>query len=118
MKTVMQYRSDAGNTFDNEHDAHKDDLLHWLCAAAGNDPIARQVAKRVDAELDTLAAIIAGMKRTATVAEPELPLGFKRLPDGRIAVTLPPDNFAGQHIRTVGDSIRDVDHYERFGTGR
>lgn len=72
MKEVKQFKSDSGVTFDNACDALKDDVRHWLIDAAGNDPIAKQVAQRISDDIETFAPMIAQLYECCPRREPEL----------------------------------------------
>ena len=62
MREITMYRSDSGKNFDTKAEALRDDLRHALCAAAGNDPIAKQVSDAIAEDIETFATLIIALR--------------------------------------------------------
>lgn len=72
MREVTMYRSESGKMHETAYEAHRDDLIFLLSGAAGNDPIARQVAEAICADIGTYHTLIAGLRDTNPAAPPKI----------------------------------------------
>ena len=71
MEKITAYKSDGGRTFDNEFDAHRDDLLGLLMQGADNKPCAIKVTDYITANLVTFAGLLGHMAAVMPQPEPE-----------------------------------------------
>jgi hypothetical protein len=63
---VTQYRSDSGKSFDNEHDAWRDDVLSWFQTVGMNEGVARQLLDSLDTDTgcEAFGTMLGGLHRT------------------------------------------------------